>query len=667
MPQVQRSPTPRRVQYDPKAGALRGRPGQQPLGGPMGGRMGQHRGPMRPGQRGPHGMISRAPRLPGGPPTTQERSAHKKKVRIEESVNLQTLSAKIGVKATEVLMKLMRLGMTGVNINSTLDADTAKIVANEFGWEVEDVAVSEADALVAAQGGVEAEAATEGALARPPVVTVMGHVDHGKTSLLDQIRKANVVAGEAGGITQHIGAYSVETPHGPITFLDTPGHEAFTAMRARGAQATDIVILVVAADDGVMPQTKEALNHAKSANVPIVVAVNKIDKQGADPDRVKRQLAELGLNPEEWGGDTLYSNVSAHTREGIDQLLEQVVLQAEVLELTANPSKPATGIVIEAELDRGRGPVATILVTDGTLNRGDVILAGAGWGKVRAMTDSHGRQVATAGPATPVVVIGLNDVPSAGDPVHVIKDPKKAQELAEGRKTKEKRALGPSTGARAMTLEDLAKALAENEQLELKLIIKADVQGSVEAVSDALVRLTTEKVKVSVVHAAAGAITEGDVNLAVAAGAIIIGFNVRPAGKAAALAQKENIQIRQYNIIYNVVDEVKAAMEGLLAPTLVEKVIGRAEIRQIFRVSKSGNVAGCMVTEGVVRRNASIRIVRDSAVIWTGKLATLKRFKDDAREVKEGFDCGMAFENYQDVKEGDIVEAFELEEVRQTL
>ncbi len=667
MPQVQRSPTPRRVQYDPKAGAMRGRPGQQPLGGPMGGRMGQHRGPMRPGQRGPHGMISRAPRLPGGPPTTQERSAHKKKVRIEESVNLQTLSAKIGVKATEVLMKLMRLGMTGVNINSTLDADTAKIVANEFGWEVEDVAVSEADALVAAQGGVEAEATTEGALARPPVVTVMGHVDHGKTSLLDQIRKANVVAGEAGGITQHIGAYSVETPHGPITFLDTPGHEAFTAMRARGAQATDIVILVVAADDGVMPQTKEALNHAKSANVPIVVAVNKIDKQGAEPDRVKRQLAELGLNPEEWGGDTLYSNVSAHTREGIDQLLEQVVLQAEVLELTANPSKPATGIVIEAELDRGRGPVATILVTDGTLNRGDVILAGAGWGKVRAMTDSHGRQVATAGPATPVVVIGLNDVPSAGDPVHVIKDPKKAQELAEGRKTKEKRALGPSTGARAMTLEDLAKALAENEQLELKLIIKADVQGSVEAVSDALIRLTTEKVKVSVVHEAAGAITEGDVNLAVAAGAIIIGFNVRPAGKAAALAQKENIQIRQYNIIYNVVDEVKAAMEGLLAPTLVEKVIGRAEIRQIFRVSKSGNVAGCMVTEGVVRRNASIRIVRDSAVIWTGKLATLKRFKDDAREVKEGFDCGMAFENYQDVKEGDIVEAFELEEVRQTL
>ena len=663
---VQRAPTPRRVQYDPKAGALRGRPGQQPLGGPMGGRM-PHRGPMRPGQRGPHGMMRPGPRLPGGPPTTQERSAHKKKVRIEESVNLQTLSGKIGVKATEVLMKLMRLGMTGVNINSTLDADTAKIVANEFGWEVEDVAVSEADALVAAQGATVAEVAAEERFGRPPVVTVMGHVDHGKTSLLDQIRKANVVAGEAGGITQHIGAYSVETPHGPITFLDTPGHEAFTAMRARGAQATDIVILVVAADDGVMPQTKEAINHAKSAHVPIVVAVNKIDKQGADPDRVKRQLAELGLNPEEWGGDTLYSHVSALTREGIDTLLEQVVLQAEVLELTANPTKPATGIVIEAELDRGRGPVATILITDGTLNRGDVVLAGAGWGKVRAMQDSHGRQVATAGPSTPVVVIGLTDVPSAGDPVHAMKDPKKAQEIADSRKTKEKRALGPSSGARAMTLEDLAKALAETDQMELKLIIKADVQGSVEAVSDALVRLSTDKVKVNVVHEAAGAITEGDVNLAVAAGAIIIGFNVRPAGKAAALAQKETIQIRQYNIIYNVVDEVKAAMEGLLAPALVEKVIGRAEIRQVFRVSKAGTVAGVMVTEGLIRRSASVRLVRDSVVLWSGKLSSLKRFKDDVREVKEGFDCGMAFENYQDIKEGDVVEAFELEEVRQIL
>jgi translation initiation factor IF-2 len=459
----------------------------------------------------------------------------------------------------------------------------------------------------------------------------------------------------------------VDTSHGPVTFLDTPGHEAFTAMRARGAQATDIVILVVAADDGVMPQTREAINHAKAAKVPIVVAVNKIDKAGSDPERVKRQLSEAGLVPEEWGGDTLYCNVSAHTREGVDNLLEQVALQAEVLELRANPAKPATGLVIEAELDRGRGPVASILVTDGTLNRGDVILAGGAYGKVRAMHDSHGRLVTQAGPSMPVSVIGLSDVPSAGDPVHVIKDAKKAQEIAESRKTKEKRSLVPSTGARAMTLEDLAKALAENEQLELKLIIKADVQGSVEAVADALVRLSTDKVKVSVVHSAAGAITEGDVNLAVAAGAIIIGFNVRPAGKAGALAQKEEIQIRQYSIIYNVVDEVKAAMEGLLAPTMVEKTIGKAEIRQVFRVSKAGNVAGCMVVEGSVKRSGGVRIVRDGAGVWSGKLSSLKRFKDDVREVKEGFDCGIAFEGFQDFKEGDVIEAYEVEEVRQTL
>ncbi|HYO96708.1 MAG TPA: translation initiation factor IF-2 [Polyangiaceae bacterium] len=666
MPQVQRAPTPRRVQYDPKAGALRGRPGQQPAPGMMGGRMPHRGGPMRPGQRGPYGStMSKGPRL-AGPPTTLERSAHKKKVRIEESIGLQGLAGKIGVKATEVLMKLMRLGMTGVNINTTLDAETAKIVANEFGWEVEDVAVSEAAQLVAAQGTATVVTPEERGL-RPAVVTVMGHVDHGKTSLLDQIRKSNVASGEAGGITQHIGAYSVETSHGPVTFLDTPGHEAFTAMRMRGAQATDIVILGVAADDGVMPQTREAVNHAKAAKVPIVVAVNKMDKPGADPDRVKRQLSELGLVAEEWGGDTLFCNVSALTRAGVDNLLDQVALQAEVMELRANPNKLGTGLVIEAELDRGRGPVASILVTDGTLNRGDVILAGAAYGKIRAMIDSQGRQVASAGPSTPVSIIGLSDVPSAGDPVHVLKDAKKAQEIAESRKTKEKRSLVPSSGARAMTLEDLAKAMSDTEQLELKLIIKADVQGSVEAVSDALVRLSTEKVKVSVVHSAAGAITEGDVNLAVAAGAIIIGFNVRPAGKAAALAQKENIQIRPYNIIYNVVDEVKAAMEGLLAPTLVEKLIGKAEVRQVFKITKAGAVAGCMVTDGSIKRSAGVRVLRDGAVVWAGKLSGLKRFKDDVREVKEGFDCGMVFDGFGDFKEGDVVEAFEHEEVRQTL
>jgi translation initiation factor IF-2 len=663
-PQVPRGPMPRRVQYDAKApGAIQGRP---PAGG-GGGRpqMGGNRGPQGRGGMRPRGIGSMPKGKISGSVVTQERSAHKKIVRIEESIGLQGLAAKIGAKATEVLMKLMRLGMTGVNINSTLDAETAKIVANEFGWEVEDIAVSEEAALVAAQGTELDDSADR--ITRPPVVTIMGHVDHGKTSLLDQIRKTNVVSGEAGGITQHIGAYSVITAHGPVTFLDTPGHEAFTAMRMRGAQTTDLVVLVVAADDGVMPQTREAVNHAKAAKVPIVVAINKSDKPDANPERVKRQLSELGLVAEEWGGDTLYQSVSALTRAGVDQLLETIALQAEVLDLRANPNKPMTGTVIEAELDRGRGPVATVLITDGTLTRGDVILAGGAYGKVRAMHDSAGRLLETAGPSTPVLIIGLNDVPSAGDPVHVVKDMKKAQEIADTRKTKERRSLAPSTGQRAMSLEELAKAMQEDDQLELKLIIKADVQGSVEAVEDALVRLSTEKVKVSVVHAGAGAITEGDVNLAVAAGAIIIGFNVRPAGKSAALAQKENVEIRQYSIIYNVVDEVKAAMEGLLKPTQVERNIGKAEVRQVFKLSKAGTVAGCMVIEGVVKRAGGVRLLREGATLWQGKMSSLKRFKDDARDVKEGFDCGIALEGFNEIAVGDIIEAFEIEQVKQTL
>ncbi len=654
-------PTPRRVQYDAKAGTglgARGQRGGPGMGGPMGRPMGG-----RPGQMRGRGIGQFVKPKGTGQVVTQERSAHKKVVKIEGSTNLQTLAGRMGIKATEVLMKLMRLGMTGVNINSTLDADTAKIVASEFGWEVSDVAVSEEDALVAAQG-LETEE-DQNSVGRPPVVTVMGHVDHGKTSLLDKIRKANVVAGEAGGITQHIGAYSVDTPHGKLTFLDTPGHEAFTAMRARGAQTTDVVILVVAADDGVMPQTVEALNHAKAAQVPIIVAINKCDKPDAQPERARRELSEHGLVPEEWGGDAMFAEVSAHTGAGIDDLLEKVVLQSEVLELRANPEKPATGVVVEAELDRGRGPVATILVQDGTLNRGDTILAGAAWGKVRAMLDDRGRMVATAGPATPVSVIGLDDVPSAGDPVHVIKDVKKAQEIAESRKVKERRSLMPGTAR--VSLEDLAKAMSETDQLELKLIIKADVQGSVEALRDALVKMSTNKVKVSVVHAAVGAITEGDVNLAVAAKGIIIGFNVRPAGKATGLAQQEGVQIRQYSIIYNVVDDVKAAMEGLLAPTLVEKELGKAEVRQVFKLSKAGTIAGSMVVQGLARRSATARLVRDGTVVWSGKVSSLKRFKDDAREVKEGFDCGIGLEGYNDLKEGDFIEFFEMEEVKQTL
>jgi len=663
---VRTGPMPRRVEYNAKAGVGFGqRPGGPGGPGRPGGPQGNFRGgPQRPGMRGGRFVGPPRTKTPGNI-LTQERSAHKKVVRIEESVGLQVLAGKMGIKSTEMLMKLMRLGMTGVNINSTLDADTAKIVANEFGWEVEDVAVSEEDQITAAQGAEGEDAAEK--LLRPPVVTVMGHVDHGKTSLLDRIRKANVVSGEAGGITQHMGAYSVQTPQGLITFLDTPGHEAFTAMRARGARTTDVVVLVVAADDGVMPQTREAIAHAKAANVPIVVAVNKMDKPDANPERVRRQLSESGLVAEEWGGDTLYVEVSAHTGAGIDKLLETLALQAEVLELKANPNKPASGVVVEAELDRGRGPVATILIQDGTLNRGDVILAGGAHGKVRAMHDAMGNQLESAGPSTPVVVIGLADVPSAGDPVHVLNDMKKAQEIADSRKTKVRKSLAPGTGARATTLEDLAKAMAENEQAELKLIIKADVQGSVEAVSDSLTRLTTEKVKVSVVHSAAGAITEGDVNLAVAAGAIIIGFNVRPAGKAAALAQKEEVQIRHYTIIYNVVDEVKAAMEGLLAPTMVEKNIGKAEIRQVFKTSKAGAVAGCMVIDGVIKRSGGARLLRDGAAIWQGKIGGLKRFKDDAKDVKEGFECGISLDGFSEFKEGDIIEAFEVEEVKQTL
>lgn len=661
-----RGPVPRRVQYDAKAGGgnLQRRPGQPAPRQAQRGTRGRTVPGLSPGGMGSMAMKGGRPSLQ---PQATERGAHKRVVKIEGSIGLQTLAGRMGIKAHELLRKLITLGMTGVNINSTLDADTAKIVASEFGWEVEDVAVTEEEALVLAQRGEDSEeAASEARVPRPPVVTIMGHVDHGKTSLLDRIRRANVVAGEAGGITQHIGAYSVDTAAGKITFLDTPGHEAFTSMRARGAKTTDVVVLVVAADDGVMPQTREAINHAKNAKVPIVVAINKCDKPEAQPERVRRELSEFGLMPEEWGGETLFAEVSASTGMGVDGLLEKILLQAEMLDLKANPHKPALGVVIEAQLDRGRGPVATVLVMDGTLNRGDVVLAGAAYGKVRAVLDSLGRSCAEAGPATPVEVIGLNDVPAAGDPVHVIKDMKKAQEIADSRKTKERRSLMPSGGPR-LTLEELYKAMKETEQLEFKVIVKADVHGSVEAVSDALTRLSTEKVKVTVVHAAAGAITEGDVNLAVAAGSIIIGFNVRPAGKASALAAQEKVEIRHYSIIYNVVDDVKAAMEGLLAPSYVEKVTGKAEVRQVFRISKAGNVAGCMVIEGVIKRSGGIRVMRDGAMLWQGKLSSLKRFKDDAREVKEGFDCGIALEGFQDMQEKDILEGYDVEEVRQSL
>ena len=663
MPQPPRTGSgQRRVQYDPRAGAgaqqQGGRPGMR---GP-GGRPQQGRGPGAGGTRGRGPAVQQQAPRRSAPPSTQEMAAHKKVIKIEEKISLQTLAQRMSLKATEVLMKLIQLGMPGVNINTTLDADTAKIVASEFGWEVEDVSITEEQALEEARGDTEEDAAA--LEPRPPVVTVMGHVDHGKTSLLDRIRKSNVVAGEAGGITQHIGAYRVQTPKGPIAFLDTPGHEAFTAMRARGAQVTDIVVLVVAADDGVMPQTKEAISHAKAAKVPIIVAVNKIDKPTADPERVKRELVEAGLVPEEWGGDTIFTHVSAKTGEGIDNLLEMIALQAELLELKANPNKPATGTVIEALLDRGKGPVARVLVMDGTLRTGDVVICGPTWGKVRAMTDDRGRQVAEAGPAVPVELLGLSDVPNAGDPMHVVKDIKKAQEIAESRKSKASRSLIPASAK--VSLEDLAKRMQEQEQLELRLIIKADVQGSVEAVADALSKLTTDKVRVAIIHAAVGGITEGDVNLAIASKAIIVGFNVRPAGKANQLAENEGVEIRLYNIIYDAVDDVKKAMAGLLAPKLVEKTLGKAEIRQLFKVGRQ-TAAGCMVTEGTIKRSGKVRLVRDSVQVWEGKISSLRRFKDDVGSVDKGFECGLMLEGYSDLKLGDVIECFEIEEVAATL
>ncbi len=667
MPQTrQTSPPARRTTYDPRAAAQSARPGGPgAYGGPGmrpggGGRPGQQRfgGPGRPGQR------NIGPSRPKGPQMPQtEMAAHKKVIKIEETVSLQKLAAMMSLKVTDVLFKLLGMGMPGVNINSTIDADTAKILAGEFGWTVEDVAVSEEASIEAAMG---LDDATEAEFVpRPPIVTVMGHVDHGKTSLLDRIRKASVAAGEAGGITQHIGAYRVETAKGTVAFLDTPGHEAFTAMRARGAQVTDLVILVVAADDGVMPQTKEAISHSQSAKVPIIVAINKIDKPSADPEKIKRDLSALGLQPEEWGGDTLFCNVSALTGQGVEALLESVALQAEVLELKAAPKRRATGVVVEALLDRGRGPVARVMVQDGTLRTGDIIIAGPAWGKVRAMSDELGRPLGSAGPSTPVEVLGLNEVPSAGDQVHAVKDAKTAEEIAETRKKKANKSLVPPDAG--MSLEAIKERLSRGEQLELKLIIKGDVQGSVEAVGSALVKLNTPKVKVTVVHAGVGAITEGDVNLAIASKALIVGFNVRPAGKANALAEGGGIEIRLYNIIYNAVDDIKAAMEGLLPTTKVEKALGTAEVRQVFKITKVGVVAGCYVTSGLVRRSADARLVRDGIVVYTGKISTLRRIKDDAKEVAEGLECGITLENYQDIKDKDIIEAFEIEEVKQKL
>ncbi len=583
-----------------------------------------------------------------------------REVAVPETITVGELAHRMSVKAAEVIKALMKLG-TMATINQVLDQETAIILVEEMGHKAKAAKLDDPEAYLAES---EEHAAAE-LKPRPPVVTVMGHVDHGKTSLLDYIRRAKVAAGEAGGITQHIGAYHVETPRGVVTFLDTPGHEAFTAMRARGAKATDIVVLVVAADDGVMPQTIEAINHAKAAEVPLVVAMNKIDKHEANPEKVKQELLTHGVVPEEYGGDAPVVPVSAKTGQGIDTLLEQVLLHAEVLELTAPIDAPAKGVVIEARLDKGRGPVATLLVQSGTLKRGDIVLTGAVYGRVRAMLDENGKPVQAAGPSIPVEVQGLSEVPNAGEEMMVIGDERKAREIALFRQGKFRDV--KLAKQQASKLEHMFEQMGEGGKKVLTLVIKADVQGSQEALVHALTRLATEEVKVTVVHAGVGGITESDVNLAMASRAVIIGFNTRADTTARKLIESAGIQVRYYNIIYDAVEEVKAALSGMLAPERKESVLGLVQVRQVFRISKVGTVAGCYVQEGLVRRNAQVRVLRDNVVIHTGEIDSLKRFKDDVREVKAGFECGMSLKNFNDLKEGDQFEVFEVVEVARSL
>ncbi|MBI5277984.1 MAG: translation initiation factor IF-2 [Burkholderiales bacterium] len=581
-------------------------------------------------------------------------------VHVPETITVAELAHKMAVKASEVIKALMKMGNL-VTINQSLDQDTAMIVVEEMGHKAVTAELDDPEAFTEE----EQSQASAPALPRAPVVTVMGHVDHGKTSLLDYIRRAKVAAGEAGGITQHIGAYHVETPRGMISFLDTPGHEAFTAMRARGAQATDIVILVVAADDGVMPQTKEAIKHAKAAGVPIVVAMNKIDKPDANPERVKTELVAEQVVPEEFGGDSPFVAVSARTGQGVDELLEQVLLQAEVLELKAPVEAAAKGLVIEAQLDKGRGPVATILIQSGTLKVGDVVLAGQTFGRVRAMLDENGKPIKDAGPSIPVEIQGLTEVPQAGDEFMVMSDERRAREIATYRAGKFRNT--KLARQQAAKLENMFENMTAGEVKTLPIIVKADVQGSQEALSQSLQKLSTAEVKVQMVYAAVGAVSESDVNLAIASKAVIVGFNVRADSGARKLAEHNGIDIRYYNIIYDAVDELKAAMSGMLAPEKREEVIGSAEIRTVFVASKIGTVAGCMVTSGLVTRSAHFRLLRDNVVIYTGELESLKRLKDDVREVKEGFECGIKLKNYNDIKEGDQLEFFEVKEVARTL
>lgn len=562
----------------------------------------------------------------------------------------------MGLAASEVIRRLMTMG-TMVTINQMIDFETASIIGGEFGVEVVPQGPTLEERTLE-----DVQDMPEDLQPRPPVVTVMGHVDHGKTSLLDAIRETHVTAQEAGGITQHIGAYQVEIRSKKITFLDTPGHEAFTAMRARGAQITDIAIIVVAADDGVMPQTIEAINHVKAAKIPIIVAINKIDKPTANADRVKQELTEYGLVAEEWGGDTIMAPVSAVSREGLDNLLEMILLVAEVQDLKANPSRPAVGTVVEAQLDKGRGPVATVLVQKGTMFPGDVVLVGSVFGRVRVLVNDKGKKIKRAGPSVPVEVVGLDALPEAGDTLYVVEDERVARQLADARQQKKRESeLRKSS---RVTLEDLFSKIQEGAVKEFNIVVKADVRGSIEAIQSSLERLGNEEVRVRVIHSGVGAVIESDIMLAAASNAIIIGFNVRPDPLAKRAAEHEGVDIRLYRVIYDAINDVKAAIEGLLSPIMREAVLGRAEVRATFKVPKVGTIAGCYVTEGKIARSADVRLLRDNVVIHEGKLDSLKRYKDDAREVMQGYECGIGLERFQDIKEGDVIEAFTMEEVK---
>jgi translation initiation factor IF-2 len=582
-----------------------------------------------------------------------------REVTIPEAITIQELANRMSERAVDVIKLLMKQGEMHT-INDVIDADTAQIIAEELGHKVKRVA--EADVVEGLMGDTDAEEALK---PRAPVVTIMGHVDHGKTSLLDAIRKTNVVAGEAGGITQHIGAYQVDTPGGVITFIDTPGHEAFTAMRARGAKATDIVVLVVAADDGVMPQTVEAINHARAAEVPIIVAINKIDKPQANPTRVRTDLLQHEIVVESMGGDTLEVEVSALKGTNLDKLLEIILLQSEVLDLKANPDRAASGIVVEAQLDKGRGPVATVLVQRGTLELGDIFVAGAAWGRVRALVNDKGDQVKEAGPSVPVEVLGLNSAPEAGDQFVVVESEGRAREITDYRERKRRQERG--IGAGRASLEQMMSQLKEGGRKELPVLVKADVQGSAEAIVQALEKIGNDEVSARVIHYGVGGISESDVALAATSGAVLLGFNVRANAQARDAAERQGIEIRYYSIIYDLVDDVKQAMAGLLAPTLRETFLGNAQILEIFNITKVGKVAGCRVTEGVVQRGARVRLIRDNVVVHEGTLSTLKRFKDEVREVQAGQECGMAFEGYQDMRAGDVIECFRVEKVQRTL